>query len=324
MCRPHRVQVVIDTMTWRPLTLDDVPALTRFWRTIESHDGWPDLSTEDEVREQLVRTTWDMSRDSLAVVTADGTIVGLAVVPPPPPGGHILNPSGGVIPQHRGRGIGRRLISWSHERMTAQRVDAGAGTPWEAHLGAMDSDKDTARLAARFGYVPVRYWYEMDRSVADPIPDLPLPADLRVVTYDPAWNDALYVAHMEAFSDHWGFQRRPKEEFVKRFGTSFRPEQSVLAIAPDDSVAGYLLSGAYSDPTRMTMETIGTRRAWRRRGVASGLIAEALRRYDKAGVTTASLGVDSKNPTGALGVYERLGFAPTLSATTFAREITGD
>jgi mycothiol synthase len=316
---------VIDSLTWRPVTVDDAPALTRFWNTLETHDGWHDLSTEDETREELVRSTWDMSLDSLAAVAADGAIAGLMTMPPPPPGGHILQIGGGVVPQSRGQGIGRRLLTWGLERAAAQHRAAGATTSWEFHLGAADSDEQTPRLAARFGLAPVRYWYEMDRVVADPVPDSPLPDGLRAVTYDPARNDSLYVAHMEAFSDHWGFQQRPKEEFLKRFDSAtFRPEQSVLALAPDDSVAGYLLSTAYDDPSRMTMATIGTRRAWRRKGVASALMAEAIRLFDKAGITTATLGVDTHNPTGALRVYERIGFHPVKSATTYSREITSD
>lgn len=316
---------MIDTLTWRPVTVDDVPALTRFWNTLETHDGWQDLSTEAEVRELVVNTPWDMSLDSLAAVAADGAIVGLMVVPPPPADGHILHGSGGVVPQMRGQGIGRRLLAWGLERGAAQRTAVGGSTPWEMHVGAVDTDKETSRLVARFGLQPVRYWYGMDRVVADPIPDSPLPDELRTTTYDPAFNDALYVAHMEAFSDHWGFQRRPKDEFLKRFeGATFRPDETVLAIAPDDSVAGYLLSSAYDDPSRMTMATIGTRRAWRRKGIASALMAAALRLYDKAGVTTATLGVDSHNPTGALRVYERIGFRPVKSATTYSISLSGD
>jgi ribosomal protein S18 acetylase RimI-like enzyme len=314
---------VIDTLTWRPVTVDDVPALTRFWNVLERHDGWRDLTTEEETHEQLVRGPWDMSLDSLAAVAADGEIAGLTTMPPPPPGGHVVYVGGGVVPPLRGQGIGRRLLAWAVERAVAQHKAAAATNPWELHLGAADTDKQTPRLVARFGLEPVRYWYEMDRGVADPIPDSPLPDGLRAVTYDPALNDVLYDAHMAAFSDHWGFDWRPKDEFLKRFASvAFRPEQSAIAVAADDSVAGYLFSTSYDDPSRMTMATIGTLRAWRKKGVASALMATALRLYAEAGVTTATLGVDTNNPTGALRVYERIGFRPILSATTFSKSIT--
>ena len=38
------------------------------------------------------------------------------------------------------------------------------------------------------------------------------------------------------------------------------------------------------------------------------MTAESLRRLRSAGMTDAMLGVDTENPTGALGLYEGLGF----------------
>ena len=53
---------------------------------------------------------------------------------------------------------------------------------------------------------------------------------------------------------------------------------------------------------------LGTRAAWRRRGLASLLLATALTAFRDAGYERAALDVDSENATGALGLYERLGF----------------
>jgi ribosomal protein S18 acetylase RimI-like enzyme len=38
------------------------------------------------------------------------------------------------------------------------------------------------------------------------------------------------------------------------------------------------------------------------------LVADSLRALRDAGMTSATLGVDAENPTGALGVYEANGF----------------
>jgi len=55
---------------------------------------------------------------------------------------------------------------------------------------------------------------------------------------------------------------------------------------------------------------IGSLRDFRRRGVAGALIARALRAAADHGFDRASLGVDSENPSGAFGLYERAGFTP--------------
>jgi ribosomal protein S18 acetylase RimI-like enzyme len=55
---------------------------------------------------------------------------------------------------------------------------------------------------------------------------------------------------------------------------------------------------------------LGTRRAHRRRGVGRALLAASLRAFADAGMDAAGLDVDRENPSGALGLYERLGYAP--------------
>ena len=44
------------------------------------------------------------------------------------------------------------------------------------------------------------------------------------------------------------------------------------------------------------------------RGLATGLLSRVLHGAREAGYPTASLNVDTENPTGALGIYERAGF----------------
>ena len=56
------------------------------------------------------------------------------------------------------------------------------------------------------------------------------------------------------------------------------------------------------------LEHISVRRQWRRRGLGRAITAAAMVRLREAGIDEAMLGVDSENPTGALGLYEGLGF----------------
>jgi mycothiol synthase len=56
------------------------------------------------------------------------------------------------------------------------------------------------------------------------------------------------------------------------------------------------------------LEHVSVRRAWRGRGVASALIVASLHALRERGMAIASLGVDGENLTGALRLYEQLGF----------------
>jgi ribosomal protein S18 acetylase RimI-like enzyme len=68
-------------------------------------------------------------------------------------------------------------------------------------------------------------------------------------------------------------------------------------------------------------EDIAVRRPWRRRGLARALIAQSLAALKQRGMTAAALGVDAENPTGALRLYESLGFRPFKRWTTFRRPL---
>jgi mycothiol synthase len=66
---------------------------------------------------------------------------------------------------------------------------------------------------------------------------------------------------------------------------------------------------------------VSVRRPWRRRGLASALIARSMVVLRGRGMAIAALGVDAENPTGALGVYERLGFRPHRTWVTYRKSL---
>ena len=74
-----------------------------------------------------------------------------------------------------------------------------------------------------------------------------------------------------------------------------------------DEIAGVVQTWIWPDENerlgvkRGWLERISVRRPWRRRGLGRAMTAEALRRLRDAGMDEAMLGVDSENPTGALG-----------------------
>ena len=58
---------------------------------------------------------------------------------------------------------------------------------------------------------------------------------------------------------------------------------------------------------------------WRRRGLGSALVARSLIVFRERGMTSAGLGVDADNPTGALGLYERAGFEVDFRSTAYRK-----
>jgi len=81
-----------------------------------------------------------------------------------------------------------------------------------------------------------------------------------------------------------------------------------------EEVAGSVMTFVWPDENeqlglnRGWLEHISVRRPWRKQGLATALITDAMRGLRDLGIDEAILGVDAKNPTGALQLYESLGF----------------
>ncbi|MEY4339879.1 MAG: hypothetical protein RLZ14_1729, partial [Actinomycetota bacterium] len=69
------------------------------------------------------------------------------------------------------------------------------------------------------------------------------------------------------------------------------------------------------------IDNLGTLPEWRGRGVATALIAASLHAFTAEGLTHASIGVDSENPSGAARLYRALGFAPVRRSITHQLQV---
>ncbi len=186
-----------------------------------------------------------------------------------------------------------------------------------------ERNASATRLAERAGLEPVRWFSKMQRDLADDIPEPPLPRDLELATVTPADLERLRVARNDSFRDHWGSQPWTAEEWAAEHGRStFRPDLSVMAL-DGDRVAGFVLTHVYEEDFAAQgyrggeLPLVGVIRDHRGRGIAPALIAETLRRHRAAGYERVSLSVDAENPSGALGLYTGLGFAPTTRTIAF-------
>jgi GNAT superfamily N-acetyltransferase len=237
---------------------------------------------------------------------------------------------GGVHPSHRRLGIGTDLLAWTLRQATeiSRRLDDAL--PTSLQIDAADHQHDLRTIASRAGFEPVRRFLEVARPVAVPAPELPAPAGLHLVPWSSEHDEAARLAHVEAFADHWGSEPRTRDEWTQWYTghRSFRTDLSVLALDPaSGEVASLVLCAAYPQdwgpvPVEIWINTVGTRRAWRGKGVARWLLADVLRRVAASddGFERAILGVDEANPTGALRLYRDLGFTDGVRVvTTLAR-----
>jgi len=95
------------------------------------------------------------------------------------------------------------------------------------------------------------------------------------------------------------------------------------------AVAAYTLSSAYTQDWRAQGYTqgwtglLGVRPDWRGRGLAPALLAAALRAFAADGMHKAGLDVDTGNASGALRLYEGMGYRVEHTSITWAIEGKG-
>jgi len=239
---------------------------------------------------------------------------------------HKVSCWGGVLPSHRRQGIGHQVFEWMLRRASDIATGFDTGLTTKVEIDAADHQVDLLGLAARFGFEPVRRFLEVARPTTEPVADLPAPPGLDLVPWGEPLDEETRLAHVEAFADHWGSEPRSREEWEQWYTghRSFRPDLSMLAIEPaSGQVVGLVLTAAYPQdwvrlPVEAWINTVGTRRAWRGKGVARWVMADVLRRIatSDTGFERSILGVDEENPTGALRLYRDLGFSDDVRVVT--------
>lgn len=221
---------------------------------------------------------------------------------------------GFLLPEWRRKGIGTAMFQYAEDRM---RQIAAAHTGPETKVFSMWANgtaEGWVSLLESQGYTATRYFFEMTRDINEPLADAPLPAGLQVRPVTEADYRAVYEAHTEAFRDHWGFNEQSFEEFMRwSEEPDFNP--NLWKVAWDgDQIAGQVLNFVNSAENieyqrkRGYTEAISVRRPWRKRGLARSLVIQSIAMFKEMGMTETALGVDAENPSGALSLYQGLGY----------------
>lgn len=231
-----------------------------------------------------------------------------------------------VLPEWRGCGIEDALLEWAEEHLLSKSVGDVAGGLYMSS-SAVSTEEDRIEQLEANGYQPARYFFEMIRPLDEPIPDRPIPAGLEVRPALPEHYRQIIAASDEAFQDHWGHVSLT-ENMVQEWMESPEFQPHLWQVAWDgDKVAGMVLNYIRQDENerfhrkRGYTEDISVRRPWRRRGLATALLARSLKLLKQRGMEEANLGVDTNNPSGALQLYERLGFRRIRTMTNYRKPV---
>ena len=259
---------------------------------------------------------WDPQQDTL-FVQVDGTLIGYTntewreedngACP------HLIHLH--LAPEWRGRGL--ELAMQRHMEHRA-RAAAAAGPDGAHHLFASKVPETwhaRAEMLLSQGYAAVRYFFEMQRPLGGDLPPVFLPAGLAFRPPLPEHYRAIWEADEESHRDSWGHVA-PSEEDYRAWVATPDLDPSLWVVAWDgDQVAGAAINVVHKSDhgerdTWGETDDLFVRRPWRKRGLGRALLVGTLHLFKARELTTAGLGVDAENLSGALRLYESVGFRP--------------
>lgn len=322
-----------EDLTWRRLRRSDLPALLELDRLCNAVDNPRIVNTLDMFEEGFDAPSFTPALDSVVALDGDGKLVAFGESVRDSEASTIVKVhlNGQVRPDRRGQGIGTALLAWQEGRGRQLLASANSHLPGWLTTGSDSGMAAQRALLERAGFVPTRWWFTMTRDLADPIPDIALAPRFRLETYRNDLSEQARTVVNDAFRDHWGSQPLNREDWesIARL-QSFVPELGSVVVATRDDggeeIAGVLrimITEEEWAPNGFTfayIEVLGVARAWRGQRVAQALLARTLTILRERGLEKAMLDVDSESPTGALGLYSRLGFTEYDRSLTLNKE----
>jgi mycothiol synthase len=318
-----------DDIRLRPFVPDgDYPALVELIHAAHRFDAIEELPSVENLRAEQDHIEGFDPRQDVLVAEVDGSIRAAArLIARTRAGRGSYHFEAWVAPGARGRGIGTALLGWIEERARQVAAVDGRAEPRELVTWIDETLPGAITLLEAHGYEVGRYGFEMVRDITAPIELLELPAGLEVRPVEPAQHRQIWDADCEAFRDHWDSAERTEADYEAWFA---EPEldTSLWRVAwADDEVAGAVMPSIWPDENELLgirrgwLNHVSVRRPWRRQGLASALIIAALAGLRSVGMTEAALGTDAENVTGAVRVYERLGFRRTVTRAKYRKPL---
>jgi mycothiol synthase len=239
---------------------------------------------------------------------------------------------GVVHPHWRRRRVGRGLLNKLYDR-ASERLDEVKNGPAYFQGSGRDSEADRKALFEGFGMERVRYFVDMVRPIDNGLPPVEVPPGFRLRPFDPARDvESAWHVDVQAFQDHWGSAGFPLEEFRHWIEQPhFRSELWLLAEEEATGrLAGIALNKVDPDWIAQTgrqegyVNTLAVLREHRQRGLGTALLAQSLHSLRQAGMESVHLGADTENLTGAVRIYERLGFRVRKTTAVYRKLMRGE
>ena len=176
------------------------------------------------------------------------------------------------------------------------------------------------------GFMPIRVYNLLRAPVAPNLEPPALPEGVEVRNADlKNINDLrkVHAVHQNSFEEHFGFTPRDFDSWVKRVQADKSiPSDGIYLIESQGEAAGFIwLDDIDGLELRGFVERLGVNKEHRAKGFGQLLLGTALAHFSRRGYVHAELGVDTENTSGALRLYEKMGFNVLSANVEYEREV---
>jgi ribosomal protein S18 acetylase RimI-like enzyme len=258
-------------------------------------DRWDVFRFSGHARDEIAGTRpWE--RDVRLWEDNDGKLVG--AVHPEETGDVWLE----IHPAHRH--LEAEMLTWAEEHHCASRPEGAKRWPLRTYV--YDYDKKRRALLARCGYRNLGMAGHLRRRyMGGPLPPGPLPSGYAVRHVRDDDKDWARCAEVENRAFNTEFHTADTIR-VRLRAPTYRPDLDLVVVSPDGAFAAFCIVWLDEANRYGLFEPVGTHPAHRRRGLASAVMAEGLRRLEALGGSVAYVGVGTGSAANRL--YESLGF----------------
>ena len=240
-------ETILDSsLSLRPAQWADVEPVAQLILDVCTADGDPTVAvTPEELEREWKSPGFDLEKNAWVIETGDGRIVGYQEFNNRYAHASLMG-DGYVHPESHGRGIGTAMLRALEVRAHEEMQLAEPGLRVFIRDGMPIGDTNARELHETEGYRPIRFLWHMQIKLdeAPRTPAWPAGIELRPFVLD-RHDRAVFEAHEEAFSDHWGHTPGTFERWQHHMTSREDLDPSLWFIAWDGAQIAGLSLGRY-------------------------------------------------------------------------------
>ncbi|AKG20704.1 GNAT family N-acetyltransferase [Calothrix sp. 336/3] len=306
----------------------DLDAIAHLINCCDAVDQLEQGTTVGELQTEFSTPSIDTQRDLQLWENEDGELIGFGYL-------WITEPSDSIDgflsfyihPNHRQINLESAILAWGEQRMG--EVKQKHQIPTRFGLSARDSQRERIQMIENHGFKVTRYFFTMERNLTETIPQPQLPTGYSIrqmnrETDIPAWVEMFN----QSFVDHWNHHDLTVENMIHFINEpSYKPDLNLIAIASDNTFVSTCECQIFPEDNKRTgrkegwIGVLGTIRSHRKMGLGTAMLLSGLHKLKSVGMNTARLGVDADNPSGALRLYESVGFDKVYTKIVYIKSV---